>query len=270
LLIIGGREAKRHSPKILERFVALCRASERSPCIGVVTTASADAEAAFRTYREAFAPLGMAAQALDLAHRGQADLPEYAQALSAMAGVFFSGGDQLRITSTLGGTRFHRALLAQREQGLVIAGTSAGASMMSDVMIVGGADEREPARNTVRLAAGMGFWPGSVIDQHFSQRGRIGRLLAALAQNPEILAIGIDEDTAIELQARPPTFTVVGTNTVTVLDGRAITATNASESSPDQPLALVGVQLHVLAPGWGYDYQRRRPLSPAVESWLPF
>lgn len=262
MLIIGGREDKDHHPRILQRFIALCRQTGRPGPIGIVTTAAEDGALAYGRYAKAFAALGVPTRPFLVWAREQADAAEVAEGLRHVAGVFFSGGDQLRITSTLGGTVFHRRLLAERAAGLVVAGTSAGASMMSDVMIVGGAEEAGPTKNRVQLAAGMGLWPGSVIDQHFSQRGRIGRLLAALAQNPAVLAIGIDEDTAVEVDGTGAWLTVVGSNTVTVLDGQGILATNASESRPDQPLALVGVRLHVLAPGWSLDLAYRRPRPP--------
>ena len=131
--------------------------------------------------------------------------------------------------------------------------------MMSHTMIVEGDAHESPTKNTVKMAAGMGLWNGAVIDQHFSQRGRIGRLLSAVAQNPDVLGIGLDENTALEVRLEETMLTVWGASTVTVVDGRAIQETNASESDDNQPLALTGVMLHVLPKGYGMDLTTRTP-----------
>jgi cyanophycinase len=258
LVMIGGHEQKQRPAIVLSHLVRLAGGVEAH--IGVVPTASEDPDAAARPYREAFLGLGArTVRVLNLASRGDAEDPAAAAALDELSAVFFTGGDQLRITSTLGGTRFHYALRAAHQRGLVVAGTSAGASMMSDTMIVGGDAERAPTRNTVHLAVGMGFWSGVVVDQHFSQRGRLGRLLAALAQNPAVLGVGIDEDTAIVVDLVRRRFTVHGQATVSVLDGEPVRHTNASETRSEQPLVLSPVTLHVLPAGWGYSWSTRRP-----------
>lgn len=226
----------------------------------MVTTASAHGEDAFSIYEPIFERLGESrVTPFNLDSRKEAQDERLAGQLPRLSGIFFSGGDQLRITSTLGGSRFHRELMAAHHEGLVVAGTSAGASMISHTMVVEGDARESPTRNTVRMATGMGLWAGAVIDQHFSQRGRIGRLLSALAQNPEILGVGLDENTAIEVSLERGQLEVLGANTVTILDGREIDETNASESAPDQPLALTGVRLHVLPKGYGFELSRRRP-----------
>lgn len=260
LVIIGGHEDKEHDPDILKRVIDI--AGGREAVIGVVPTASADETGLARLYAGVFSELGVErVERLMLADRRAADDPLLAQVLDRVTGVFFTGGDQLRITSTLGGTFFHRYLKKRHQAGAVVAGTSAGASMMSATMIVGGVAEETPARNTVQMAAGMGFWSAAVVDQHFSQRGRIGRLLSALAQNPTLLGVGIDENTAIEVNLSAESFVVLGQSTVTVLDGQEVVATNASESDPGQPLALSHVLLHVLPRGWAYSWRQREPIA---------
>jgi cyanophycinase len=136
--------------------------------------------------------------------------------------------------------------------------------MMSDTMIVTGEAEEAPTKNTVHMAPGMGLWVGAVIDQHFTQRGRIGRLLSALAQNPGILGVGLDEDTAIEVRLDTFHLDVLGSRTVTLLDGTHVTSTNASESRNDRPLAISGVHLHVLPEGCRFDLKERMPLLDAA------
>ncbi len=261
LVIIGGHEDKERPATILRRVLALAGGSAAR--IAVVPTASETPRAAGRPYVEVLSRLGAhRTEVLTLETRAQAMDPRWPTNLARVTAVFFTGGDQLRITSTLGGSRFHRALVARQRAGMVVAGTSAGASMMTDTMIVEGAADQSPTRNTVHLAVGMGLWPGAVVDQHFSERGRIGRLLSAVAQNPAVLGVGIDENTAIEVDFADRCFRVLGDGTVTVLDGWGAAQTNASESRPKEPLALTGVQLHVLAPAWAFRWAERRPLAP--------
>ena len=258
LIIIGGREDQRGGARILSRVVELAGGGRGA--IGIIPTASeADAQA-LRRYQDVFTRLGAEnVRGIDLTDRRGADSPGAVSALDDLTAVFFTGGDQLRITSAIGGTAFHHRLLERHRDGLVVAGTSAGASMMTETMIVVGDAEEAPTLNTVHLAQGMGFWPDAVVDQHFSQRGRIGGLLAALAQNPEVLGVGIDENTAIEVDFHEKSFSVVGERTVMVLDGREITETNASESRPGEALAVAGVRLHVLPDGYRFDWVARRP-----------
>lgn len=187
--------------------------------------------------------------------------PENARILEKAGGIFFTGGDQLRITSIFGGTRAYVALKEAYEGGTVIAGTSAGASVVSSIMIVGGEGEDSPQLNSVRLAAGLGLLEEVVIDQHFAQRGRMNRLLFAVAYNPHILGIGIDEDTAIEFQEEA-SFLVHGSRTVTVIDGREISYSNISELEGEQPLALLNVKIHVLPAGYAYNLITREVIIP--------
>lgn len=262
LLIIGGHEDKEGDRTILKRVVHLAGAVGGRARIGVVTTASEAAEKAFNTYERVFTDLGAEVVPLDLKTRREADAERALKLVPACGAIFFTGGDQLRITSMLGGTRFHWALQEAHRQGTTVAGTSAGASMMSETMIVEGYGEKSPTRNTVKMAPGMGLWTGAVIDQHFTQRGRINRLLSALAQNPDILAVGLDEDTAIEVRLEAGRFRVMGSRTVTILDGRSVDWTNASEQSPEEPLTLTHVHLHVLSATYGFDFKRRMPVPP--------
>lgn len=143
---------------------------------------------------------------------------------------------------------------------MVIAGTSAGASVMSDTMIVGGQSSETPKKSMLSMAPGLGFLQEVLIDQHFAQRGRIGRLLEAVAQNPHILGIGLDEDTAIVVDSAA-FFEVIGSQTVTVVDGRFVTHTNISELEPQESLALLNVVLHVLPKGYRFDLNKRDAIA---------
>ena len=173
--------------------------------------------------------------------------------------LFFTGGDQLKVTSLIGGTAIEKSIKDAFSTGLVIAGTSAGASVMSETMITSGLDDEAPKKCTVKMAPGLGLIHGVVIDQHFAQRGRIGRLLAAVAQNPKVLGIGLDEDTAIVVKP-DNTFEVVGSNAVTILDGIHSNYSNVSESHPDDILAMTDIVLHILPRNHEFDLSNRAPI----------
>lgn len=263
LLIIGGAEDKERECRILRRFVEL--AGGRNAAIAVVTAATESQDEVGEQYRELFTRLGGGEiRVLHVANRGQANDKGNLAMVETATGVYFTGGDQLRITSVVGGTALDDELKKVSRRGAVIAGTSAGASVMSDTMIVAGIGQEEPKQSTLRMAPGLGLMNQVVIDQHFAQRGRIGRLLGAIAQNPYILGIGIDEDTAIEVSTSG-VFTVVGSGCVTVLDGRRIVLSDISDASADQPLALSDVTLHMLPAGYTFDLNSRRPASPPKE-----
>lgn len=258
LMIIGGAEDRQRDKKILKEFVKISGGDRAK--VTVITVASKDPEEAGEMYVEIFSSMGIGrVEALDIKSRSDANKDAVAERIAASTGIFFTGGDQLRITSIIGGTRAHRALEKAYRQGVIIAGTSAGAAAMSDTMIIGGAGDEAPKGNTVSMAPGLGLLEEVVIDQHFAQRGRLSRLLLAVAQNPYILGVGIDEDTAIVV--RPDgKFRVTGSNTVTVLDGSRVSYTNVSELKPGEPLAMCEAVIHVLSPGLGFDMKARKPL----------
>ncbi|MDA8235798.1 MAG: cyanophycinase [Clostridia bacterium] len=257
LVIIGGAEDKENKCLILKRVTQLAGGQEGR--LVLISTATENPEEVGEEYKRIFLRLGLKRVInLCLSTREQAEEQKAVEEIRGATAIFFTGGDQLRITSILGGTAVDLAVYEAYRRGTVIAGTSAGASAMSNTMIVEGNSDEGPKQNTVKMAPGLGLLDQVVIDQHFAQRGRLGRLLAAVAQNPNILGIGIDEDTAIEVNKG--LFRVIGSQTVTIIDGRQILYTNASEADPRQPLALSNVTLHVLPPGYGYDLRTRQPL----------
>lgn len=259
-MLIGGAEDKDGECRILREFVRLAGGERAS--IVVITTATRLPGEVGEAYRRVFLRLG-AGEVLPvhLDSREKAGDPCHAAFLQRATGIFFTGGDQLRISRVLGGTLSERSLKAASLGGVAIGGTSAGAAAMGEIMIAGGRGGRSPGKNTVKMAPGLGVIGGVVIDQHFAQRGRIGRLLAAVAHNPHVLGIGIDEDTAI-IVTPDGRFNVLGSGTVTVVDGRTITHTNASDLHPQPMLALTGATLHVLPQGYGYDFKSQKPYSP--------
>ncbi|MCQ1530800.1 cyanophycinase [Lutispora saccharofermentans] len=251
LVIIGGAEDKTADMRILKIVYRLSGGDNGT--VAVVTTATNSPYEAEKEYNDIFKNLGSkAVYGINISNRAQADDQRLIKQIRECDCIFFVGGDQLRISSILGGTEFHKAVLESLNNGKVIAGTSAGASMMSQVMVVEGRDDEAPRKCTLKMAPGMGLLQGVIIDQHFNQRGRIGRLLAAVAQNPGVIGIGIDEDTAAIVNSEL-NLKVAGSGVVTVVDGRDITFTNTSEQYAEEPLAITNVKIHVFPEGYGFN-----------------
>lgn len=255
LLIIGGAEDKWGKSSVLRHAIEMCGGTQSK--IIVLTTATQKPQEVGQEYRTVFTRLGVDnMDVLNIDNRNDANNDSVAQRISSATGVFFTGGDQLRITSILGGTKTFKALADVYKRGIPIIGTSAGASAMSSTMIVDGNSNSAARKCTLGMSPGLGFLEQVIIDQHFEQRGRLGRLLVGVAQNPSVLGIGIDEDTAIKVNSNA-SFEVVGTNCVTVIDGRTIQQSNVSELNPEEMIALSNVTIHVLPVGYGYDLINR-------------
>lgn len=258
LLIIGGSEEKRGDRKILREFVRYAGGTEAR--IAVMTVATGLPGEVGADYRDIFEDLGAKdVQIVDTGRREDADEPRALEAIEKATGVFFTGGDQARITDILKDTKLDELLHKKYAQGLVIAGTSAGAAMMSEQMIVEGESETHPRIDMVEIEPGMDFLPeGIIIDQHFSQRGRLGRLLSALIQQSASLGFGIDENTAIAVSKGE--IEVIGEGTVTVVDLSNITHSNIKESLHDEPLAVCGAKLHLLSHGYRFNIDKKEPI----------
>ena len=266
LLVIGGAEDKEGKCEILREFIRLAGGPEAN--LVIITTATLEPDRAGEKYQGLFEQLGAGiVQALDLDSREKANDRCIVETMAKATGIFFTGGDQLRLTSILGGTTANEALQKAYRRGAVIAGTSAGASVMSNTMIVEGNSDEAPKLNTIKLAPGLGLLEEVVIDQHFAQRGRIGRLLSAVAHNPYILGMGVDEDTAVIIRA-DARLEVIGSQTVTFVDGRGVSFTNVSELSPGQALAIDRVVIHVLPKGYGFDLAARAPVISDISGEL--
>jgi len=259
LIIIGGAEDKTGESNILE-YITECAGRENGYIV-IITTAAEKSQQVYEAYEMVFRKFGVEKiNLLDIKNRQQANTADNAKQLSDATCVFFTGGDQLRITSILGGTKVHEALEQACSNGVIIAGTSAGAAAMSSTMIIGG-NGNDPARKcSLSMAPGLSLIEGAIIDQHFHQRGRIGRLLCAVASNPSVLGIGIDEDTAIHV-SKDGIFKVIGNNTVTIIDGNNINMTNVSELYPDELLAVSGAVIHVVTEGYIFDMRKRQVIS---------
>jgi cyanophycinase len=259
LVIIGGHE-DREGEKVILKEVAT-RAGRRP--VAVVTTASQEPDEMFDTYRKAFTDLGVKEVLRVHGTAREDNLDEAAAEPVRRAGaVFLTGGDQLRLTSQLGDTPVFEAVQKLYHDGGVVAGTSAGASALSDTMLVSGESGASPkAGDATRMAPGFALIEGVVIDQHFAERGRIGRLMAAIAQNPKSLGLGIDEDTAVV--AERGRLLVVGAGAVYAVDGAGVTFSTVADEDEGGPLTIHDITVHVLAPGDRFDLKSRRPARPA-------
>ncbi|NJN86882.1 MAG: cyanophycinase [Leptolyngbyaceae cyanobacterium SL_7_1] len=257
LVIIGGAEDKEGDCTILREFVR--RAGGVQARIVVMTVATGLPGEVGEDYIRVFNRLGVEdVRVVDTARREDASDPKAIEAVQQATGVFFTGGNQARITECIKDTELDAVLHQQFSQGVVIAGTSAGAAMMPDMMIVEGDSETNPRMEVVNMDRGMGFLPGVVIDQHFAQRGRLGRLLSAVAQQPVVLGFGIDENTAIAVNGN--TIEVIGEGAITVIDVANLSHCNIEEILKDEPLALCGAKLHILPHGYHFDLEKRSPI----------
>ena len=260
LMAIGGAEDKVRERVILRAFVEAAGGPDAN--LVVLATASEMAETGDR-YAALFESMHADTvevlrvrnreDALD-AGSGVLDLLEFA------SGLFITGGSQLRISAALGGTAIAGTIRRRHAEGMAVAGTSAGAAILSEHMISMGDSGTTPRRRLVQMAKGLGLAPDLIVDQHFRQRDRLGRLVTALSYNPEPLAIGVDEDTAAVMQ--DGVLRVIGSGAVTVLDASGLRYTNSPEVRRGQPLALLGLKLDFLTAGCRYDLQRRVGLPP--------
>ena len=259
MVVIGGAEDKVRDRVILARFVALAGGSDAR--IAVIATASSFAVEAGERYKAVFGELGAAEVVpLHATTRMQANDEYVAEGVRRATGIFMTGGNQLRLSSMIGGTRLAQAVAERFEAGAVVGGTSAGASAVSSHMIAFGASGATPKHRMAQIAAGLGLLPGVIVDQHFQQRNRLGRLLSLIAQNPSLLGLGVDEDTA-GVVGEDGIMEVIGRGSVTVVDGAA-SDTDAWEVRGHKPLMITGVVLHSLPAGYSFDL-RRRVLVPA-------
>jgi cyanophycinase len=263
LLIIGGGEDREKDKTILSRLVELAGGTKAR--IVVLTAASTVQREMWKMYDRAFGDLGVSQRIhMSIGSREEAADPARADEIMAADAVFMTGGDQKRLLAMIGGTRIDSAMhRAFQMRGACIAGTSAGASAMSEHMLAtSSAQKGAPAKDETHLAAGLGFLQRVVIDQHFSERHRLGRLLAIVAQNPYLLGIGIDEDTALCIESGAG-LEVVGQGAVTLIDGRHMIS-NFLEVSEHQRMELVNVRLHLLPAGASYRLKEDAARMPAV------
>jgi cyanophycinase len=265
VIAIGGHEDK-IGPKVILREVARRIGTGK---LVITTVASHQPSGLFEEYEQVFRSLGVShVFKLEIESRLDAASDRSVRILDGATGLFFTGGDQLRITSQIGDTPVFRRVHDIYAEGGTIAGTSAGASVMCETMLVSGNDEEShKVGDSLKMAPGLGLVADLVIDQHFAERGRMGRLLGAIAQNPKNIGVGIDEQTAIVIEGGKR-FYVLGDGAVYVIDGTGVTHSNIAEESADDPLSMYDVKLHLLSRGDGFDLAERRPKQVSRQTEL--
>jgi cyanophycinase len=261
-VLIGGGEDREGEMAILREVAGHARSGR----MAVVTAATTQPAEMWAVYKRVFGSLGVK----DVVHvsvqtRDDAYDQQKIRLLADAKVVFFTGGDQVRITSCLGGSPMCDSIRRSHEAGLTLAGTSAGTSCMSETMLVGGGgEESHKIGMALLMAPGLGFITNVIVDQHFAERGRIGRLLGAVAQNPRILGVGIDENTAIVVADSH--FRVIGAGAVYVIDAISESYSNVSENEPERTMSLFDVRLHILSVDDTFDLATRRPNPPKADA----
>ncbi|MDA1081809.1 MAG: cyanophycinase [Gemmatimonadetes bacterium] len=254
IIPIGGGEPKDQEPVILERFVQLC--GGRDSKIAIIPTASKLEDTGDR-YEKLFREIGAGeAVVLDFDTRRDAYEKGRLSELTDCDGVFLTGGNQLRLSTTIGGTDVARTLREMNARGVHVCGTSAGASFLSEHMIAFGSDNATTHAGSVTLAPGLGLTNRVVIDQHFTQRNRLGRLITALAFNPFLIGLGLDEDTAAFI-GPDQTVEVEGSGTLTVVDAEHLKFSSMAQAGPNDPVSVLGLKMHVLIRGATFNLHTR-------------
>jgi cyanophycinase len=261
VMVIGGAEDKLGERVIISRFVQLAGGDRAH--IGVISTASSLGDAATDLYRHIFARVGAAkVTGLRPETREEANDPRTVEALKAVTGIFMTGGNQLRLSSVIGGTKLGAAILDAHGRGTVVAGTSAGASAVATHMMAFGSSGATPKHRMAHVSVGLGLLVNVVVDQHFEQRTRLGRLLAVVAQSPALIGLGLDEDTAAIIDAND-VLEVIGRGSVTIIDGSDV-ITDAFQVTGHKPLMVSNARLHSLPSGYRFDLRARRVLPLEV------
>lgn len=255
IIPIGGAEDKLQRRRILKRFVQLC--GGRDARIAIIPTASRLADTGAR-YVDLFDRLESGTSSIvDIQTREDGAREDYLDMLENATGIFFTGGNQLRISTIIGGTPAAKLIRLRNAAGIPVAGTSAGASILSEHMIAFGKEGSSPRAGSVRLAPGLGLTNRFIIDQHFRQRDRLGRLVAALAFNPFAIGIGLDEDTAAFI-GPDNTLEVEGSGALTVVDASELQFSSMAEAGQTKPVCLLGLKVHILVEGATFNLHTRK------------
>ncbi len=254
IIPIGGAEEKLGNPEILERFVNLCGGTDAR--ISIIPTAS-QLEDTGRNYEKLFRKLGCKhARVLAFETREDCQSSEDLAYIDKSHGVFMTGGNQLRLSTTLGGTEVAQRIRRRNAEGMHVAGTSAGAAFMPEHMIAGGYEGSTPSPDMVTMAPGLGLTNKFIIDQHFRQRDRLGRLLTALAYNPFAVGLGLDEDTAAFISP-DESLEVVSSGGITLIDPTDLSYSSMDKARRGDPVSLLDVRLHILISGGRFDIATR-------------
>ncbi len=254
IIPIGGAEDKVSDRRILRNFADAC-GGEQARLVVIPTASELDSTGG--RYVDVFRHLHVKqVDVLDITERSQAEDLHAVAILERSTGIFFTGGNQLRLSTILGGTAVAQSVRRCNARGAHVAGTSAGAAFVSEHMIAYGREGATPIAGQVTLCPGLGLTNRVIVDQHFRQRDRLGRLMTALAYNPFAIGLGLDEDTAAFIAADNQ-ITVVGAGGITVVDVSDLAYSSMARVSEGEPVQLIGVRLHILTDGATYRLDSR-------------
>jgi cyanophycinase len=258
---VGGAEEKIGDVEILRRFATICGAGDCR--IAIIPTASEMSDTGLR-YEQLFTSLGVGeAREIPIMSRADCERQEWLDLLDQVNGVFLTGGNQLRLSTMIGGTAVAKALRRRNREGVHVAGTSAGAAFLCEHMIAFGREGSLPRARIVTLAPGLGLTNRVLIDQHFRQRDRLGRLLTALAYNPFAIGIGLDENTAAFI-GPDETLEVVGGGALTIVDPSELEFSSMARVRKNDPICLIGLRLHILDQGSTFNLHTREAAAAPV------
>ncbi len=262
IIPIGGAEEKFHNPEILDRFVDIC--GGKSARVAIIPTAS-ELDDTGRNYEKLFRKLGIKhARVLEILTREDCHSQKFLDYIEGAQAIFMTGGNQLRLSTTLGGTPVAQMIRRRNAAGMHVAGTSAGAAFMPEHMIAGGDEGSTPSPDKVTMAPGLGLTNNFIIDQHFRQRDRLGRLLTALAYNPFAVGIGLDEDTAAFIKPGD-CLEVVGSGGITIIDPSHLSYSSMDRAKRGEPVSLIDVKLHILIAGGRFEIASREAIAEPQE-----
>lgn len=259
---IGGAEDKEGASDILRKFIEVSEGKRAR--IVIIPTASS-LEDTGRRYEKIFKKLGVdEAKSLPFTSRDDAGKGEWLDYIERATGIFVTGGNQLRLSTILGGTAVAKAIRRANARGVTVGGTSAGAAILSEHMIAYGAEGNTPHAGAVALVPGFGLTNRIMIDQHFRQRDRLGRLLTAIAYNPFAVGVGLDEDTAAFID-HAKRLTVVGAGALTLVDASELGHSSIADIKEGKPVTMTNIRLHILAHGGTFDLETRKAHAHAKE-----
>lgn len=269
LIAVGGGESSditEDSLKIIEKFLEVSGGLNKARII-LMTVATDSPEDALKRYEEVFDRLKFKNfEMVNIADRCESYDETVLEKVKHATGLYFTGGNQLHVTALTGGTPLHNLILDKFHKGMTIGGTSAGAMMMSSSTLLSGETKSAPRLGAIELAPGMELLDNTVIDTHFSQRGRHGRLLSSVAQNPQVLGIGIDERTAMVVHDGK--FEVIGEGVVTIICAKHSMHNNLPYIKTEDPIGIFDVDFHVLPEGYRYDLTKREPITPNIKKMI--
>ncbi|MFN8398781.1 MAG: cyanophycinase [Anaerolineales bacterium] len=261
MMPIGGNENDK-KPVVSKEFIRLAGGDKASIVVLPQPSVLVDTP---EYYIQHFLKLGaQTVRSLDFRSRLETQSDEYLEAIQQATGIFISGGTQMRLPAIIGGTKLEAAIFDAYQRGVIIAGTSAGASVMSKVMVAYGKSGSTPREGLAQFTPGLGLTDKIIFDQHFRQRDRLGRLIYAISAHPGLLGVGIDENTAaiVEDEAK---ITVVGTGAITVVDGSELESTDVAEAEKGKPVAVSNLRVHVLTAGCSYHIPTRKAHIPNLQ-----